>query len=142
MLAYIWPIALVIVANVVYQVCAKAVPADMSPLASLTVVYFVAFSVSALLYFVLTDHPNLVVEYTKINWAPFAFGIVLVGLEVGFIFAYKAGWPVSTAATVQSAFVAVALVFVGALFYGETINASKVIGVVLCLFGLYFLNQN
>ena len=68
-------------------------------------------------------------------------GVSVVGLEVGFIFAYKKGWPVSTASLVQSAFLAVALIFVGALLYHEAITVNKVIGIVICLVGLYFINK-
>ena len=39
MLAYIWPIALVVFSNVVYQICAKSMPRGINPLASLTVTY-------------------------------------------------------------------------------------------------------
>ena len=36
MLAYAWPLALVILSNVACQICAKSVPEGMHPLASLT----------------------------------------------------------------------------------------------------------
>ena len=65
----------------------------------------------------------------------------IVPLEVGFIYAYKNGWAVSTASIVQSAFLSVALIIVGALLYHETITASKVIGILICLVGLYFINR-
>ena len=68
-------------------------------------------------------------------------GISVVGLEVGVIYAYKAGWAVNTASIVQSVFVAVALIFVGAILYNEGINANKIIGIVICLVGLYFINK-
>jgi drug/metabolite transporter (DMT)-like permease len=48
---------------------------------------------------------------------------------------------VSTAAVVQSAFLAVALIFVGALLYKEAITMTKVAGVLICLVGLYFINK-
>ncbi len=41
MFSYIWPIALVVISNTLYQVCAKSVPEGMNPLASLTVTYLV-----------------------------------------------------------------------------------------------------
>lgn len=34
-LYYLWPIGLVVLSNVVYQICAKAVPGGMSPFVSL-----------------------------------------------------------------------------------------------------------
>ena len=39
--SYIWPMALVVLSNVMYQICAKSVPADMNPFASLTVTYLI-----------------------------------------------------------------------------------------------------
>ena len=80
-------------------------------------------------------------EFKKLNFAPFFLGISIVGLEVGFIYAYKNGWAVSTVSIVQSAFLSVALIFVGALLYHETITANKIIGIVICLVGLYYINR-
>lgn len=75
------------------------------------------------------------------NWATIVLGIVITGLEVGFIFAYKAGWKVSTLATVSNAALAVILIFVGLIGYHEAINWNKVLGVAICLEGLYFINR-
>jgi len=141
MFAYIWPIALVVVCNTLYQVCAKSVPADMDPFASLTITYLVGAAASFLLYFGLNRSGSLLQEYRHVNWAPVVLGLVVVALEVGMIFAYKAGWKVSLASTVQGTFVAIALVAVGALFYHEAITANKLIGVALCLGGLAVMNR-
>ena len=140
MFSYVWPIALVVLSNVVYHICAKSVPEDMNPLASLTVTYLVG-AVSCWLLFHLTNRDgHLLQEYAKLNWAPVVFGIALVGLEVGFIYAYKAGWQVSTAAIVQSSFLAIALIFVGYLLYHEALTWNKLLGVAICLAGLFFIN--
>ena len=140
MFSYVWPIALVVLSNRIYQICAKSLPAEINPLASLTITYLVAAASSAILYFALTKNPDIIHEYSKLNWVPFTFGLVLVGLEVGFIYAYKAGWPVSTASVVQSSFLAVALIIVGFLLYHETITWNKIAGVVICLIGLGLIN--
>lgn len=141
MTGYVWPIVLILISNIIYQICAKSVPDKMNPLASLTVTYAIATVFSATLFFVLNRGTNLFSEYTKINWAPFVFGIVLVGLEVGWLYAYKAGWNVSVAYIVQSAFLAVALIFVGWLLYHEKITWNKIVGIIICLIGLYFINR-
>lgn len=140
-MSMIWPIALVVLSNVVYQISAKSVPKALNPLASLTVTYLVGAAFSAVLFFALNRSGNLFAEYAKINWAPFVLGLSVVGLEVGFIYAYKNGWAVSAASIVQSAFLAIALLFVGAWLYRETITAQKLIGIALCLVGLFFLNR-
>lgn len=93
------------------------------------------------MYFMLNRHGNLIYEYSKLNFASLVFGIVLVGLEVGLIDAYKAGWQVSTASIVQSAFLAVALVFVRWLLYKEALTWNKLVSVVICLIGIAFINH-
>ena len=140
MVNYVWPIALVIFSNVVYQICAKSVPKEMNPFASLTVTYFIGAVASAVLYSVLGRNANLVKEYSRLNWAPFVLGIVIVGLETGWIYAYKAGWQVSTGFIVQSAVLSVMLLAVGYLLYHEAFTWNKVVGVVICLIGLVFIN--
>lgn len=140
-MSYIWPIALVVASNILYQICAKSVPREMDAMASMTVTYLVGAACSAVMFFVLNRDGSLLREYAKLNAAPFLLGVSVVGLEVGFIYAYKAGWPVSTASIVQSAFLSAALIFVGALLYHEAVTPSKLMGVVICLIGLYFLNK-
>ena len=140
MLSYAWPMALLILSNTVYQICAKSVPEDMHPLASLTATYLVGAAASLALYYLLSPGGNILAEYRRLNWAPLILGLVIVGLEVGWIYAYKAGWPVSTAFIVQNAFLAAALLAVGCLLYRETLTWNKVLGVVVCLIGLVFIN--
>ncbi|MBR3640428.1 MAG: EamA family transporter [Oscillibacter sp.] len=141
MLAYVWPILLVIVSNSVYQICAKSSPRDVSPFAALTVTYLVAAAVSVIFYFVMNRGGGLLHECGRVNWAPVTLGVVIVGLEVGMIYAYRVGWPVSTAATVHSAGLAIVMLAVGALLYREAITPNKLIGVALCLAGLVFINR-
>ena len=140
MFNYVWPIVLVIFSNVVYQICAKSVPKEMNPFASLTITYIVGAVISAILYFVLGKNGNLIKEYSKLNWAPFVLGIVIVGLETGWIYAYKTGWQVSTGFIVQSSVLAVMLLIVGYFLYHEAFTWNKVVGVVICLIGLVFIN--
>lgn len=140
MFDYIWPLALVVLSNVFYQICAKSVPDKMNPFASLTISYIVGAAASAILFFLLNKDANLIEEYKKINWAPFVLGIVIVGLEVGYIYAYKAGWPVSTAQIVQAAVLAIILIFVGFILYKENISWNKIVGIIVCLIGLGFIN--
>ena len=141
MFSYIWPIALVIGSNIIYQICAKSVPESMNPFASLTVTYLVGAALSAVLFFVLGGGGSLLKEYGKLNWAPFVLGLVIVGLEVGWIYAYKAGWPVSTGFIVQSAVLAVALLAVGFFLYHEALTWNKLVGIAICLVGLFFINR-
>ena len=140
MLSYVWPIALIVLSNTFYQVCAKSVPEGMNPFASLTVTYLVGAAASAVLYFALGSGQNLLKEYSRLNWAPFVLGLVIVGLEAGYIYAFKAGWQVSTAQVVQAALLAAVLLLVGRLLYHEPLTWNKLVGVAICIVGLVFIN--
>lgn len=113
----------------------------MNPFASLTITYVVGAIASLIMYFILNKDGNLIQEYQKTNWAPFVLGLVIVGLEVGYIYAYKAGWPVNIAQIVQAAVLAVILIFVGFMLYKESITWNKIVGIIVCLAGLGLINM-
>ena len=140
MLAYLWPVALVVLSNTLYQVCAKSVPEGMNPLASLTVTYLISAVISCALYYLLNRDANLFREFRLLNWAPVVLGVVIIGLEVGFIYAFRAGWQIGTAQIVTSAMVAVLLLFVGWLLYHEALTWNKLLGIVVCVAGLVLIN--
>ena len=140
MLAYLWPIALVVLSNTLYQVCAKSVPQGMNPFASLTVTYLISAVISCALYYLLNRNANLLRELRMINWAPIVLGVVIIGLEVGFIYAFRAGWQIGTAQIVTSAMVAVLLLFVGWLLYHEALTWNKLLGIAVCVAGLVLIN--
>ena len=140
MFSYVWPIALIVVANTFYQIAAKSVPDKIDPLASVTVTYIVGAAASAIFYFVTNKDADLLAEYSKLNWAPFVMGIAVVGLEAGMIYAYKVGWPVNAASVTQSTILAIVLVFVGFLLFKEPISWNKIAGIAVCLAGLALMN--
>lgn len=138
---FYWPIALIVVSNIFYHICAKQMPQGIDPFASLTVNYLVAAVASGILYFVLRQDGTLLGEYRKIDWTCCVLGLTLVGLEAGSIYMYRMGWNVNTGQLVYSVILSIALIFVGYLLYHEAITWSKVIGIVLCLIGLVFINR-
>ncbi len=140
MISYIWPIALVILSNVLYHICAKSAPEGVQPFASLTVTYLTAAAASGILYFALSPHASPFRELGRLNWASFVLGVVIVGLEGGWLYAYKAGWQVNTGFIVQSAFVSVMLLFVGYFLYHEALTWNRILGIVICLLVLVFIN--
>lgn len=139
----LWPIALVVGSNVIYHICAKEVPSDIDPFASLTVAYAAAFVATLILFYAFrsaSGSASLSEELRKTNWTPFVLGIVIVGLELGWILAYKAGWQVSEAYIIVTSIVSSALLIVGFLLYKEKITRNMVIGIALCLTGLIIIN--
>jgi len=142
MFAFWWPIGVLVLANIFYHVTAKSIPGGLDAFAGMVVSYVVAVLVSTVMYFAVGQGGNIfneIVEHS--NWTVYILGLAIAGLEVGAIFMYKAGWNINTGNIVQSIVVSIALLFVGFLFYKEPITANKVIGIVLCLGGLYFVNK-
>ena len=141
MFAYLWPILLIIASNVCYNISAKSTPGGVNPFASLLVTYLVsALATGVLLVASAVGKDGVLVQFRQINWSSVVLGLSLVGLEFGYIMAYRAGWAVSIGSLVANIGLAVILVFVGALFYKEKITGYQAIGILLCLAGLVFLN--
>ena len=140
-ISMIWPIALIVLSNVFYNVCSKETPAAINPLASLTVTYLIGAVFSAVMYFALNRGGSLLAEYRNLNWSSFVLGLAVVGLEVGSIYMYKAGWNISSGQLVYSSILAVCLILIGTIAYHETISTTKIFGILVCMFGLFLINK-
>ncbi|MBQ7503671.1 hypothetical protein IJT93_13340 [bacterium] len=140
MFAFIWPIVLVVLANVLYQICTKSVPAEINPFASLIFTYLTSAAATAVIYFLQSGKSNLIEEYGKLNWTSYVLGLSIVALEAGWIYAYKAGWEISKGFIVQSAFISLILLGVGYLLYQEAFTWNKALGAAVCLIGLALIN--
>ena len=136
----IWPIALIVLSNTVYQICAKSIPSNTGPFAPLAITYGVSTVFCIAMHYIMSPKVSIIKEIAAMNWAPYVLGIVIVGLEAGWIYAYRAGWQVSTGFIVQSAILAVVLFFVGFLLYHEPASWNKIVGIAICLIGLGFIN--
>lgn len=136
----IWPILLVVLSNVIYHIGSKMVPGNANALASLSVTYLVAFFTTILIYFVNSPTKNLVADCKNLNWTSILLGFAIIGLELGFILVYRAGWNLSLGSLVANIALATVLVFAGLMFYKEQLTLYQVIGMVLCVAGLIFIN--
>ena len=81
-----WPIGLIVLSNIFYNISSKQTPQMVHPLASLTVTYLVSAAASAGLYFLLNRDGSLLGEYRQINWTTYVLGLAIVGLEAGSIY--------------------------------------------------------
>lgn len=139
MLTYLWPMALVVFANIAYNVSSKSLPRECSPFAALIVTYVTATLLSLAGFFLFETQRNLVTALRKVNWTGMALGFSMVGLEIGFIFLYRNGWKISTASLVANILLALALIAVGVLFYRERVALQQIVGTIVCLVGVAIL---
>ncbi|MCI5850491.1 MAG: hypothetical protein MR009_02895 [Sutterellaceae bacterium] len=130
------PMLLVIAANTLYNVSAKGTPRGINPFASLTVTYLTAAVVAVVLFLLTSRGSGIATEFSRANWTAFALGAAVVGLEAGYIFSYRAGWPISTAQLVGGAGTTIVLVLLGYFFYHDVLSLRQVLGIVACGAGL------
>ena len=136
----IWPLLLIVGANCFYNICTKSMPEGTSPFGSLAVTYLVGAVLSAVLFLVSVKPAEALHEIAKVNWTSFVLGFAIVGLEVGYVFLYRAGWKINNGALTANLCLAVALLIIGFFLYKETISIKQVAGIIVCGIGLFLIN--
>ncbi|MBQ6420958.1 MAG: hypothetical protein IJK02_07805 [Clostridia bacterium] len=136
----LYPILLVVGANILYNICTRSTAGEANAFASLSVTYLLAAALSFVGFFVTSRGKNLFAEYAKLNWSSFALGVVIIGLEIGYILAYRNGWKMNTVSVTANIALAVALIPVAFILYRETVSLRQVAGIVVCCGGLALLS--
>jgi drug/metabolite transporter (DMT)-like permease len=136
---YYSAILLVVVSNVLYHIAQKSTPTGVSPLASLLVTYLTAATVCLVLFPFFPERQSLLPSLKKVNWASVALGVSIVGLEMGFLLAYRAGWNISLAQVFATILVSILLIPIGVIFFHESITLVNALGIVLCFGGVLLI---
>jgi len=84
---------------------------------------------------------GLLQELQKLNWTSVALGITIVGIEAGYLWAYREGWNISKGALTSYVSVAIILLLIGLIFFKEKVSVTHLMGVCACLVGLVLLHQ-
>jgi multidrug transporter EmrE-like cation transporter len=139
-------LSLAIVATVAYHLVFKLTPATVNPFLSL----FVTYSLVALVFLgvlvVTGAGPGGSAfdwrgEFTRLNWTAVALALAIVGLDIGFLMLYRSGFEVSLGAIVTQTAAGVLLVIAGAAFFRESLSLTNLIGVGLCVLGLWLVHR-
>jgi uncharacterized membrane protein len=140
-MVYYLPIVLVIASNVFYHLFQKMIPNNVNPMLSLIITYVTAALLSLMILPWCMKDTSLAAEVRKINWASFALGASLIGLELGFLLAYRVGWNISIGSLIANTAVSLLLIPIGILLFKETLSIPNIIGVLLCVSGLFLINK-
>lgn len=136
--------ALIVVSVVSYNIAQKFLPAHLNPFALLTVVYLVAGLVCFLFALFSSGKPELSAissAFTGTNWTIWLLALAVVGIEVGYVIAFRAGWKASLLAITVQATALLALAPIGVLFFKEKLSTLNWLGLGLCLLGLILVTQ-
>ncbi|MFV8150883.1 MULTISPECIES: EamA family transporter [Synergistaceae] len=84
---------------------------------------------------------GIMLDMKSLNWTSILLGVGVFGIELGFIKMYRAGWNISAASLLTNAAISILLIFIGLIFYKEHLSSNQIIGIALCLAGLFFFNR-
>lgn len=132
-----WPLLLVVLSGVGYQVGLKEVSGIGDPMISLMVTYLAASAVSFVIYFFQSlGKESFLRGVLSVNVSAVGLGLAIVGIEVGTLFMYRAGWAVNVAFVVANSLIVAALMLTGFLLYKEKLTLRQLIGVGISLAGI------
>jgi drug/metabolite transporter (DMT)-like permease len=131
------PVLIIITGGVLYHVAQKSTPRGVDPFLTL----FLSFGLAALtcLLIAVTRGHAVGGQFRSINWTAFVLAGSLVGIESGYLIGYRNGLKINITSFACNTMIAVVLVFIGMLFYGERFTARNTLGAALCIVGLFLL---
>lgn len=141
MFMYMFPIVLIVASNIVYNVCQKSTPQNANPFSALLVTYLTAAILTVLASLFYKTDKGFFQSFNELNWTSIALGGAIVGLEFGYLLAYRVGWNISVGSLVANIILALMLIPIGILFYKEGFTSNQILGVVFCIVGLILINK-
>jgi len=137
---FFW-LSLAILCTVGYHLVLKVTPAGVSPLLSLMLTYALVTLVLGVILLLAPGAFDWRQELRQLNWTALALAVVIVGLDLGFLYLYRGGFEVSLGALVTQSAAAMLLLIVGVAVFREKLSAANVAGLVLCLAGLWLVTR-
>ena len=136
------PLLLTISGLVVYQISSKSVPRAAHPLVAIIAAYVIATAICLLAIFRWPVGGSISDSVRQLNWSVAGVGLGAALIEVGFLLAYRSGWPLSLASLVVNVSAAVILVPIGLAMFDERLSLAKMMGAALCLVGLVLISRD
>lgn len=141
MFMYVFSIVLIVASNIIYHISQKSMPQGANPLSALLVTYLTAALVTLIAFQFYKTEQGFFQSFKALNWTSIVLGISIVGLELGYIMAYRAGWNISVGSLVANIILALMLIPIGILFFKEGFDLNKLLGSVFCIIGLLLINK-
>jgi drug/metabolite transporter (DMT)-like permease len=129
MVFYYPSLGIVVIGTVIYHLSIKQVPKGANPFFSLLIAYLAAAALCAVLLLGASGEKT-------VSRANFGVALGVLGIEIGFLLAYRAGWSVGSASLTANVLSALILLPVGFFLYAEKLTLQRGIGVALCILGL------
>jgi drug/metabolite transporter (DMT)-like permease len=130
------PIAMIVIGGVLYHVSQKSTPRGVDPFFSLAISFGLAAIACVAIYFFRGGEAG---QMKQVNWTAIGLALSVVGIESGYLVAYRAGFRINLTSLACNTAIAVALIFIGTMMYSERLTGRNIAGAVICLIGLTLL---
>lgn len=140
-LPYVSSMAIIAISVISYQIFQKNIVNNIHPVVSVIISYVIALVCSLALLFIFPLKGGVLAEIQKANYATYLVGVAIIGIEIGFLLVYRNGWKISLALPVSSSISITVLAIIGFLFFKEQLSLTKILGIILCISGIYLLNR-
>jgi drug/metabolite transporter (DMT)-like permease len=138
---HIISLPLIVIGVVVYHLSQKAIPKDANPLVTFAAMYLFAFCMCIAALFTSGDLRKWTELFRIQNWLPvFFLGLTALAVELGFLYAYRTGWRISTTGITTGAVTASMLAVIGVLWFKEELTLLQLGGIVLCIVVVVCIN--
>jgi drug/metabolite transporter (DMT)-like permease len=138
---HIISLPLIVIGVVVYHLSQKAIPKDANPLVTFAAVYLIAFCMCIATLVANGDLRKWTELFRIQNWLPVLFlGLTAIAIELGYLYAYRTGWRISTTGITTGAITASLLAVIGVLWFKEELTLLQLAGIVFCIIGVVCIN--
>jgi hypothetical protein len=88
---FVLSMIILVLSAATYQLAAKFIPHTLSPWHVLTIVYIIGVVLSVVAGLIDRSEQTLWQTFRGSNWAVFVLGVAIVGIEAGYLLAFRAG---------------------------------------------------
>ena len=134
-------LSVAIAATVGYHVVLKLTPAGANPYLSLAVTYAMTTLAFVVAYVAMPGATGFRAAIGELNWTALALGGVVACLDFGFFMLYRGGFDVSLGQLITQSAGSLILLLLGVAYFAEKLSLVNIGGIVLCIAGLWLINQ-
>jgi drug/metabolite transporter (DMT)-like permease len=132
-------ISLVFASLVGYQLAQRAMPTGTNPFTLVAMAYLLGMIACAILAPLFGKPIGFEVVGLFGKWQIWALAASVVGIEIGYLLAYRAGWPLATTTGITYTSTMVFLAVIGATFFDESLSLRRIAGLALAIASVWLL---
>lgn len=134
---YLSALLLAVAGSVIYHLSLKHVPQAVNPFLTLAVSYGLAMLLCLVGMLFSPGSRSLL----AVNWSSSGVALGILGIELGFLLAYRAGWQMGVASLSANVISTLVLLPLGFLLFREQPSLLRLGGAMVSLTGLWLMLQ-